>query len=456
MSMKGIVRALAVFALFTTPTVSAQTLTASGDLDALVTETAIASCISSSREDSIGEVASASSRCLIGSVINKMIDTATVFANEGAQARFNENFQIINHLKYSPTDGQLRGDLDVIVPLSFSGFGGTSMLSTQKPNALFLQQGVTTWKDGHSFRRNDLRFGVVRRFAVSQKPESGIFGVSAFIQQNLERGHKRLVTGFDYAGKLGVGTFNYFKPITSWRQGRPKHEERPMEGMELGFSMDLTTTINLTTAVGRWENRNFSNPDQWKTDRWRTGGRIGLKFKPHTWLDFGVSYNTFGRGSNDTIAYSMTFYRPLGGGVQKQPTWDGFGKFAGGSAPSASALWKPNRNVDRIEYVERSAIWGIVEGATVRFLQDTVVSGEEVRMEVSLSAPVSEDTRLMVRLMPGGGANPVVAGEDYVNEPVEVTVPSGASSAEFSIRLLLNPDMTGMRTLSARVYPVSS
>ena len=161
------------------------------------------------------------------------------------------------------------------------------------------------------------------------------------------------------------------------------------------------------------------------------------------------------------MAYSMTFSRPLGGGIQKQPTWKGLGKFAGGSAPSVAEIWRPNRNVDRIEYVERatiSAVYGIseVEGASVRFLQNAVASGEEVRMEVSLSSPVSEDTRLMVRLMPGDGDNPVVPGEDYVNEPVEVIVPSGASRTEFSIRLLLNPDMTSTRTLSAKVYPVNS
>ena len=445
---------LAVFAipLFTTAAVSAQTLSASGDHEALMSEVAVASCIRSSREDSIGELASASSRCVIGSVINKVIDTATGFANEGAQERFNENFRIINQLKYSSTDGQLRGDLDVIVPLSLSGFGGTVPVSAQKPNALFLQQGVTTWKDGHSFRRNDLRFGVVRRFAVSERPDSGIFGVSAFIQQNLERGHKRLVASMDYRGRLGVGSFTYFQPMTGWRQGRPEHEERPREGMELGFSMDLTTAVKLTTAVGRWENRSWTN-----SDRWKTGGRIGLRWKPHTWLDFGVSYNEFGSGSNDSIAYSMTFYRPLGGVFRSQPTWKGLGSFAGGTAPSASDVWRPIRNVDRIEYVERASNSGtsVVEGATVRFLQDSVVSGEEVRMEVLLLSAVSEDARLMVRLIPGDGDNPVVPGEDYVNEPVEVVVPAGASRAEFSIRLLLNHDMTSTRTLSAKVYPAA-
>lgn len=454
----GLASYLAVFAipLFVAAAVSAQTLSASGDHDELMSETAVASCITSNREDSLDELASESSRCVVGSMLNKMIDKATGFANEGAQARFNDNFRIINQLNYSSADDQLRGDLDVIVPLSFSGIGRSALVSDQKPNALFLQHGVTTWKDSHSLRRNDLRFGVVRRFAVSERPDSGILGVSAFLQQNLERGHKRVVTGVDYISKLGVSSFNYFRPVTGWRQGRPEYEERPMEGMELSFSMDLTTAINLETAVGRWENRNWSN-----LDRWKTGGRIGLKFKPHTWLDFGVSYNEFGSGSDDSIAYSMTFSRPLGGGVQKQPTWKGLGKFAGGSAPSVSEIWRPNRSVDRIEYVERAAVSTVygtseVEGASVRFLQNSVASGEEVRMEVSLSSPVSEDTRLKVRLMPGDGDNPVVPGEDYVNEPVEVVVPSGASRTEISIRLLLNPDMTSTRTLSAKVYPVNS
>ena len=66
-------------------------------------------------------------------------------------------------------------------------------------------------------------------------PRAGVVGVSAWLQENLERGHQRVMAGLDYAGRWGSGSFSYFLPATEWRRARPGYEERAVEGMELGL-----------------------------------------------------------------------------------------------------------------------------------------------------------------------------------------------------------------------------
>ena len=74
-------------------------------------------------------------------------------------------------------------------------------------------------------------------------------------------------------------------------------------------------------------------------------------------------------------------------------------------------------------------------------------------LEVILPAPVPRDTSLTVHLVPGNGEDPAMPGEDYVDEPVEVTVSKGMRAAMLTIRLLRNRGMTKSRTLNAEVFP---
>ena len=92
-----------------------------------------------------------------------------------------------------------------------------------------------------------------------------------------------------------------------------------------------------------------------------------------------------------------------------------------------------------------------MDGVTVRFLQSSAASGGTVAVEVALSAPASADVRLSVRLAPGSGDSPAVAGVDYVDEPALVTIAKGATSARATFRLLDNPDLDTSRTLSVTV-----
>ena len=92
-----------------------------------------------------------------------------------------------------------------------------------------------------------------------------------------------------------------------------------------------------------------------------------------------------------------------------------------------------------------------MDGVTVRFLQSSAASGGTVAVEVALPAPATADLRLTVRLAPGSGDSPAVAGVDYVDEPALVTIAQGATSGRATFRLLRNPALATDRTLGVTV-----
>ena len=59
--------------------------------------------------------------------------------------------------------------------------------------------------------------------------------------------------------------------------------------------------------------------------------------------------------------------------------------------------------------------------------------------------------RLTVRLAPGSGGSPAVAGVDYVDEPALVTIPAGATTGRATFQLLDNPALAVDRTLTVTV-----
>lgn len=80
-----------------------------------------------------------------------------------------------------------------------------------------------------------------------------------------------------------------------------------------------------------------------------------------------------------------------------------------------------------------------------------MASGGDVEVAVSIPAALSADLRLVLRLAPGSGADPAVAGEDFVDEPVEVTIARGETRAEATVRLLHNAELQTPRTLAIEV-----
>ena len=72
-----------------------------------------------------------------------------------------------------------------------------------------------------------------------------------------------------------------------------------------------------------------------------------------------------------------------------------------------------------------------------------------------LSSAAPEDIRVEVRLVPGGGDNPAVPGEDFVDQSVELTISQGATTGAVSIQLLRNDDIQENRSLGATVSLIS-
>jgi hypothetical protein len=306
---------------------------------------AIQAC-ASALETSDEEISTAG-ECAAGSVLAGLLGATLELANQHGRAFFGEQFRIESRMNLAPSGGGFGGDLDAVIPLnSFASMSGG--LDSQ---ALFVQNGLTRWTDPHGLERTDVRYGLVHRFAVSGRPDSGVLGTSVFFQENLERGHQRVVTGVDYANRWGTGSLNYFMPTTDWRPGRTGYDERPLEGVELGFQKDATRTIFLDAAAGQWESEDGSG-------ELVTSGRLGVGWKPHPWLGLRGSWEDIGT-VDDSVGMKAVVAIPFGGGDQPRPRWQGLGLTAPGfeeeeeSEPSVN-IWRSVENVGQIRLAEKS------------------------------------------------------------------------------------------------------
>lgn len=362
----------------------------------------------------------------------------------GGQA-FGQQFRMVGNPTFSRAPGgiELIGDLDVVVP--FAG-GKSQAAQGLSGSALFLQQGVTRWLDSTGAARTDFRYGFAYRFRVPGKPDAGILGLSLLQLHNAERQHKVLVPTIDYSGKRVNGSLRYFIPTTGWRSSLSGREERAIEGVELAAGLDITSTLRAKATGYRWEAADGSG-------RWNHGVRLGLGWRPHTWLNLAAGYDGYS-GAEGSLSFRIMAKVPLGG-PSNPPRWEGLGVAAGGSAPGDSELWRPIEGDSRIRTASRENASSLVSGAEVRFLQDSIESGGAVQLEVVLPAAAPEDIRIEVRLVPGSGDNPAVPGEDFVDEPIVVTIPAGAASSRVSVQLLRNGSQQENRSLSATVSLIS-
>ena len=389
---------------------------------------------------------SQSSRCIASYAGGLLASKVAPLASEQGRAIFGREFRVVNRLSSLPNGQGLSGNLDAIIPLVSSGSVTTLAEGQKKANytsALFLQHGLTTWVDGAGFRRNDLRLGTVYRHAFS---ETEIFGLSALLQENLERGHQRLAAGVDYSGRWGSGWLQHFLPVTGWRPSRAGYEERALGGTELGLRMELTNTLSANASVARWE----AEGDE--IDR-SLDGRLGFVWQPHPWLSFNAvwepdSVRKEGKRGNVSLLHAE-FKFPFGN-VGALPRWEGLGKLGVSAKPRD--IWKPVDSVDRIRVVERTISFSDPRpqsgGVSVRFLQSSASSGDEISVEVTLSSPAPHDTVVEVRLVPGSGSSPAIPGIDYVDEPVEIIVLSGSTVGRATIRLIANDDLIAPRILA--------
>ena len=104
------------------------------------------------------------------------------------------------------------------------------------------------------------------------------------------------------------------------------YEERALAGAELGFKLDLTTTLSMSTAVGQWEEDDGLGG-------WSTKGRMAVGWRPHPWFNIGVAWNGLGT-HGDARELRLAFSMPLGG-MGKPPQWEGMGVVGGGATPSS-------------------------------------------------------------------------------------------------------------------------
>ena len=394
-------------------------------------------------EAALNNTLSAGTRCLLGAGLDLMLDAGTTLTASYGKEVFGEHFQLAGGLSYEG-EGGLSADLDAVIPLSQSA----SPEGRPAGSSFFFQQGITRWWNSRSIRRSDLRHGVVHRFRVSAKPNADIVGVSTFYQHNAELGHQVLVSSADYAGRWLSGSVKYFKPTTGWRSADFEYyQERALEGMELDLKFDLTTTVRADVTGYRWQAEDGS-------DEWKLGSRLGFDWRPHPWLTLNTAFDRTVDGQ-DTLSASARLTVPLGGSSKPLPRWEGLGVAVGGSAPNDIELWRPVDDIGRMRVATRINASALVESAEIRFEQDTVGSGEVVRLEIMLSAAAPEDIRVEVRLVPGSGDNPAVPGVDFVDQPVELTISQGATTGSVSIQLLRNDDIQEYRSLSATVSLIS-
>ena len=383
------------------------------------------------------------SDCVVQQLVNGLlVGSATEWANARGRELFGQHFSLTNRITF--TTAGLSGELDAVIPvMSFAGG------SSPRTGAFFLQSGVTRYTDRQGLPRNDLRYGAVRRFTLADEFGANVLGVSTFYQRNVEYGHGRLALGVDYGGTWGRGAFNYFLPTTDWVRSllRPDREERPLEGMEVSFHLSPTNAVSVEAALSHWEHRDGSG-------RQSTGGRLGLQWRPHDWLSIGASQD--GIGTVDAQAsVLLAFEIPLGG-RDTLPRWRGLGLSEERRPGSAAKMWRPVDNIGQIRVAERAiapeaSAQQLLRNLDVQFLQPSASSGTAIRVQVTLAAPVMAGTRLHVRLKPGPGDYPAVAGEDFVDEAVELVLAKGTARGEVTIQLLRNADMSETRSLGVTV-----
>ena len=367
-----------------------------------------------------------------------MLKKSIESADKYGKTVFGENFQFFGDFSYQSGTGFVN-DLDVVIPLAFTDE------DQRTRSSLFLQQGITRWRDSEGDSRDDLRIGVAYRFRLTGKPDSDVVGLSAFSLHNAEWGHQVLASRADYAGRWGTGSLTYFLPTTSWRPTDPGFEERALEGMELGLNLKLTTTISANLTAYRWQAENGS-------DEWNEGARMGVDWRPHPWLSFSAGQDGIG-GGKASSSFLAKVSVPIGGPSRPKPSWEGFGVSPKNGLPNVFNLWRPVDKIGRIKVARRIGSSTLADRVSVRPLRNSVTSGEALQVKLSLPVVAPEDVRVRVRLAPGSGANPAVAGVDFHDEIITATIRRGARDTVVSLPLIRNDDMRKPRSL--RIIKVS-
>ena len=109
--------------------------------------------------------------------------------------------------------------------------------------------------------------------------------------------------------------------------------------------------------------------------------------------------------------------------------------------PGILNLRRPVDKIGRIKVAGRIETSTLADRVNIRPLRNNIVSGEALRVKLSLPVAAPEDVRVRVRLAPGGGANPVVPGVDFHDEIITATIRRGAKDTVVSLPLIRNDGM---------------
>ena len=377
--------------------------------------------------------------CAVDNTAQFIFDRSADYFGQRGKQLFGQGFHIQQSLQYSAAAGdKVRGDLDAVIPLRM-GVAANNLPS----GALFLQNGISRWTDQHGFARNDTRVGLVRRF---QADSENLFGISAALQQNLERGHERRVFGLDYVGRFGKGYVNHYAAQTDWLAGRNGFQERAIGGKEIGVSLAPTTAIKLDLSVGDWDSQTEIGESVIRN-------RVAVAWQPHPYWRFSGDYSD-GNQVDAHKSMRIAFVKPLGKHRAKAQ-WVGFG-VARNEQVQSDDMWRTVASENRIEVVERKAPTRDAQSGDVRlrFLQNTAATGTTIRIEAYLSAPAENDLRILVQLSPGSGDNPAIPGEDFSTEPIEIVITQGSTAGIAAVDMPHNPDNKSTRRIRAEIIKV--
>lgn len=202
---------------------------------------------------------------------------------------------------YSTSSDHLSTKFDTFYPLfSSSSIDGNN-------STLFLQQGVTNWRDRSNTDRRDFRLGTVYRFSPNADSDKHSVGITTLLQSNLESAHETFVSRVDYSANWGSGSLVFHVPISDELTNSFGTQERALKGTELGLSFGLTDSLifNFTRY------RRQSQDDE---DGWEDGSRMGLswsyknRFKFNTSIDDSPSLNS----DEDEYSFWAEIEIPLG------------------------------------------------------------------------------------------------------------------------------------------------
>lgn len=372
-----------------------------------------------------------------GLAANKALDDALGYATAIGHNLFGEGFRLSGEVDYSDEDSVI-GNLDAVLPLYLSfapSVGGVSA-----PESFFFQYGITRYDDEHDVRRDDWRFGAVYRYALSAAADADVVGAWLFIQQNRQRGHRRIALGGDYTTPWGEASLDYFVPLSDWRAGRAGYEERALEGGKVGLSFDVSSRLALDIGASRWEETDGSGDFNTKM----VGGMTYLLFPQ---LELRGAWNEES-GSEDNWSVYAQLSIPLGKPASGFP-------LLRAQAPALSDFYRPIESVGKIEVAERKArqpeAAPVASEAQVRFVQSEAQTGDTIGVEVYLPEAAAAELEFTVHLAPGSGDNPAVAGEDFSEEPILVTIREGELTGRAEVQLLLNDAQTSQRSIKAVV-----